>query len=137
MLVSEFDFELPPELIAQEPLADRAASRMLTLDRATGAFADRRFRDLPALLQPGDLLVFDGLPTGLLLDGQGRIDAELYPNLAELAGTSTWYVCSLVTRPSPRHVGHGVTTTSPSWTRVSGVAQAPSTHGRRRRSVRP
>lgn len=40
---------------------------------------------------PVVVLVFDGLPTGLLLDGQGRIDAELYPNLAELAGTSTWY----------------------------------------------
>lgn len=59
MLVSDFDFDLPEELIAQEPLADRAASRMLTLNRATGAFADRLFRDLPALLQPGDLLVFN------------------------------------------------------------------------------
>ncbi len=59
MLVSDFDFHLPDELIAQEPLADRAASRMLTLNRATGAFADRHFRDLPALLQPGDLLVFN------------------------------------------------------------------------------
>jgi S-adenosylmethionine:tRNA ribosyltransferase-isomerase len=59
VLVSEFDFELPPELIAQEPLADRAASRMLTLNRATGAVADCNFRDLPALLQPGDLLVFN------------------------------------------------------------------------------
>ncbi|MGC8549329.1 MAG: tRNA preQ1(34) S-adenosylmethionine ribosyltransferase-isomerase QueA [Acidobacteriaceae bacterium] len=59
MLVSDFDFHLPEQLIAQEPLADRAASRMLTLNRATGAFADRHFRDLPALLQPGDLLVFN------------------------------------------------------------------------------
>ena len=40
---------------------------------------------------PVVLLVFDGLPTDLLLDGQGAIDPELYPNLAELAGTSTWY----------------------------------------------
>ena len=40
---------------------------------------------------PVVLMVFDALPTGLLLDGQGAIDPELYPNLAELAGTSTWY----------------------------------------------
>ena len=40
---------------------------------------------------PVVLLVFDGLPTGMLLDGEGRIDAELYPNLAELAGAATWY----------------------------------------------
>jgi S-adenosylmethionine:tRNA ribosyltransferase-isomerase len=59
VLVSDFDFHLPEDLIAQEPLADRAASRMLTLNRATGAFADRHFRDLPSLLQPGDLLVFN------------------------------------------------------------------------------
>lgn len=59
MLVTDFDFHLPPELIAQEPLADRAASRMLTLDRATGAWADRQFRELPKLLQAGDLLVLN------------------------------------------------------------------------------
>ncbi len=59
VLVSDFDFELPEELIAQEPLADRAASRMLALDRATGAYADHRFTDLPGLLRPGDLLVFN------------------------------------------------------------------------------
>ena len=56
MHVSEFDFSLPPELIAQHPLPDRAASRMMRLDRASGAFADMAFRDLPALLRPDDLL---------------------------------------------------------------------------------
>ncbi len=57
MLVSDFDYHLPEELIAQEPLADRAASRMLRLDRSTGRYQDRQFRDLPDLLRPGDLLV--------------------------------------------------------------------------------
>ncbi|MBL8290323.1 MAG: tRNA preQ1(34) S-adenosylmethionine ribosyltransferase-isomerase QueA [Bryobacterales bacterium] len=57
MLVSEFDYPLPPELIAQEPLADRAASRMLVVDRASGTLADRAFRDLPGYLAPGDCLV--------------------------------------------------------------------------------
>ena len=55
---SDFHFELPPELIAQEALEDRAASRLLVLD-ADGHIADRGFRDLPALLAPGDLLVFN------------------------------------------------------------------------------
>jgi S-adenosylmethionine:tRNA ribosyltransferase-isomerase len=55
----DFSYHLPEELIAQRPLADRAASRLLCLDGATGAIAHRQFRDLPALLQPEDLLVFN------------------------------------------------------------------------------
>lgn len=57
MLVSDFDFHLDEELIAQEPLADRSASRMLHLFRRTGAFEDRKFADLPDLLRSDDLLV--------------------------------------------------------------------------------
>jgi S-adenosylmethionine:tRNA ribosyltransferase-isomerase len=56
---SDFHYELPPELIAQEPLPERSASRLLALDGATGALRDLRFTDLPALLQSGDLLVFN------------------------------------------------------------------------------
>lgn len=59
MRVSDFDFPLPPELIAQSPLAERDGARMLTVDRTTGAYQDRTFRDLPSLLQPGDLLVLN------------------------------------------------------------------------------
>jgi S-adenosylmethionine:tRNA ribosyltransferase-isomerase len=59
MLVSDFDFDLPEELIAQEPAADRAGSRMLAMDRASGAWQDRVFRDFPAMLRPGDLLVLN------------------------------------------------------------------------------
>ena len=55
--LSDFDYALPPELIAQYPLAERSASRLL--DGRGDAAADRRFTDLPALLQPGDLLVFN------------------------------------------------------------------------------
>ncbi|MDE3153551.1 MAG: tRNA preQ1(34) S-adenosylmethionine ribosyltransferase-isomerase QueA [Acidobacteriota bacterium] len=57
MHVSDFDFELPPELIAQEPPAVRGTSRLLVLDRRTGGVAHRRMADLPELLRPGDLLV--------------------------------------------------------------------------------
>ena len=59
VLVSEFDYHLPKELIAQEPLADRAASRMLHLDRRTGEVRDRMFREFPDLLRPDDLVVFN------------------------------------------------------------------------------
>jgi len=59
MRLEEFDYPLPSELIAQRPLAERDASRMLVLDRAAGTFTDRTFRELPNLLHPGDLLVFN------------------------------------------------------------------------------
>ena len=59
MLRTDFGYRLPEELIAQTPLAERSASRMLVLDGKTGAIADRTFRDLPDLLEPGDLLVFN------------------------------------------------------------------------------
>ena len=54
---SDFDYSLPQPLIAQRPLVDRAASRLLVLSRATGAIEHRQFRDFPALLAPGDVLV--------------------------------------------------------------------------------
>ena len=57
MLISEFDYELPEELIAQAPLAERDASRMLVLDRARGAWRDSSFSQLPAELREGDHLV--------------------------------------------------------------------------------
>jgi S-adenosylmethionine:tRNA ribosyltransferase-isomerase len=57
MLISEFDYELPEELIAQEPLAERDASRMLVLDRARAAWRDSSFAELPAELRAGDHLV--------------------------------------------------------------------------------
>jgi S-adenosylmethionine:tRNA ribosyltransferase-isomerase len=57
--VSDFHFDLPESLIAQRPLAERSASRLLHLDRRSGEVVDRRFVDLPELLEPGDLLVFN------------------------------------------------------------------------------
>ncbi|HEU4626920.1 MAG TPA: tRNA preQ1(34) S-adenosylmethionine ribosyltransferase-isomerase QueA [Steroidobacteraceae bacterium] len=56
---ADFSYELPEELIAQTPLAERSASRLLVLDGQTGQVSDRVFRDLPALLRAGDLLVFN------------------------------------------------------------------------------
>ena len=59
VLVSEFDYHLPDELIAHEPLADRAGSRMLRLDRISGAIQDMSFRNFPQLLREGDVVVFN------------------------------------------------------------------------------
>jgi S-adenosylmethionine:tRNA ribosyltransferase-isomerase len=59
VLVSDFNYFLPEELIAQEPLPDRAASRMLHLDRKSGRLEDRSFREFPELLRPDDLVVFN------------------------------------------------------------------------------
>ncbi|MGH9404169.1 MAG: S-adenosylmethionine:tRNA ribosyltransferase-isomerase, partial [Terriglobia bacterium] len=59
MLISEFHYELPPELIARRPLAQRDASRLLLLRRAEQTFEDRSFGELPQLLEPRDLLVFN------------------------------------------------------------------------------
>jgi S-adenosylmethionine:tRNA ribosyltransferase-isomerase len=56
---ADFHYELPPELIAQAPLPERSASRLLALDGATGTLADRHFTELPQLLQPADLMVFN------------------------------------------------------------------------------
>ena len=52
-----YDYDLPPDLIAQEPLADRTAARLLVVDRRTGGLTHRHVRDLPELLAPGDLVV--------------------------------------------------------------------------------
>lgn len=57
MDVAQFDYDLPPSAIAQEPVTPRDASRLLVLDRARGAWEDRRFADLPGLLRAGDCLV--------------------------------------------------------------------------------
>ena len=69
MKTSDFNFELPPELIAQTPLDRRDASRLLVLDRSTGAWEHRHFFDLPSYLRPGDCLILNDsrvLPARLL-----------------------------------------------------------------------
>ncbi|MCC7339667.1 MAG: tRNA preQ1(34) S-adenosylmethionine ribosyltransferase-isomerase QueA [Bryobacterales bacterium] len=59
MHVSDFDYFLPAERIAQQPLQDRAASRMLVLDRRLGEWRDSQFRSLPEFLRPGDCLILN------------------------------------------------------------------------------
>ena len=81
--VSAFDFDLPPELVAQTPPAERGASRLMHLDRASGTVAHRMFADLPSLLRPDDLLVLNDtkvFPARLLgerLPGGGAVECLL------------------------------------------------------------
>jgi S-adenosylmethionine:tRNA ribosyltransferase-isomerase len=56
---TDFQYDLPSELIAQLPLDQRSASRLLCFDKQSGHLKDRKFSDLPGLLNPGDLLVFN------------------------------------------------------------------------------
>lgn len=59
MRLADFDYDLPPELIAQHPAPERAASRLLHVDGASGAMTDRAFRDIVELVSPADVLVFN------------------------------------------------------------------------------
>lgn len=59
MLTTDFDYHLPPELIASEPLPERSASRMLIVHRDRGVVEHRSFKDLPSFLKPSDLLVLN------------------------------------------------------------------------------
>ncbi|MET1082849.1 MAG: tRNA preQ1(34) S-adenosylmethionine ribosyltransferase-isomerase QueA [Burkholderiales bacterium] len=59
MQIEDFDYELPPELIAQHPSQERTASRLLHVDAGSGAIEDRMFRELPALVRPDDVVVFN------------------------------------------------------------------------------
>ncbi|MFZ4484220.1 MAG: tRNA preQ1(34) S-adenosylmethionine ribosyltransferase-isomerase QueA [Chthoniobacterales bacterium] len=81
--LSDYDFDLPRNLIAARPLPDRAASRMMVVDRAAGSISHHMFRELPGFLAPGDLLVLNDsrvVPARLLTD-DGRIELLLYEHL--------------------------------------------------------
>jgi S-adenosylmethionine:tRNA ribosyltransferase-isomerase len=105
VLVSDFHFDLPEELIAQHPPAERGASRMLVLKRATGTLADRQFAELPQILQPGDLLILNDsrvLPARLFAtragartqanspDPTGLIEVLLTEQLESAVGENVW-----------------------------------------------
>ena len=95
MKVSDFDYLLPPERIAQEPLSERDASKLLVLDRATGAVSHRVFSELPSLLDEGDLLILNDtrvVPArlhGLRERTGGRVDALFLRELGDL-GEGRW-----------------------------------------------
>ena len=91
MLISDYDYELPAELIAQEPLAERQASRMLVVDRRDASLTDSRFTELPRFLRRGDLLVLNNtkvFPARLL--GQTETGANIEIFLVKDVGDTTW-----------------------------------------------
>lgn len=99
MNVSDFDFDLPPALVAQEPPAERGASRLLVLDREAGRTAHHTFSDLPALLRAGDILVvndtrvFPARLIGTRLPGGGAAECFLIRPAAandEAPDEETW-----------------------------------------------
>lgn len=83
MNVKDFDFDLPQELIAQDPLEDRSSSRLLVLDKNTGEMEHRHFRDITEYLRPGDCLVINNtkvIPArlfGVKEDTQAKIEVLL------------------------------------------------------------
>src|SRR5215470_5677777 len=89
MDVRDFDFTLPPELIAQEPPAERGVSRMLHLDRGTGAVAHTTVEQLPDFLRQGDVLVVNNsrvFPARLLghrVPSGGAVECLLVGRVAE------------------------------------------------------
>ena len=90
MKKSDFHYDLPIELIAQQPLPERSASRLLVSDAPHQSLADRSFHDLPALIQPGDLLVFNDtrvLPARLFGHKQSGGAVEIM--LERITGTHT------------------------------------------------
>jgi S-adenosylmethionine:tRNA ribosyltransferase-isomerase len=99
LLVSDFDFELPEELIAQQPPAERGLSRMLVMNRATGALSDSSFAELPSLLNPGDLLVLNDsrvIPARLyarrtLVRDRETPTGRIEVMLTEPAGENRWH----------------------------------------------
>ena len=92
----DFYYELPPELIAQTPIERRDASRLLTLDKETGAWSHKHFYDLPSLLRPGDCLVMNDsrvLPARLLgsrVHADGELGGACEVLLLIDRGDNTW-----------------------------------------------
>ena len=96
--VDDFDFDLPEELIAQEPPAERGSSRMLVIDRTTGTFRNSTFAEFPSFLNPGDLLVLNDsrvIPARLVARRTLRREREkptgrIEVMLTEPAGKNRW-----------------------------------------------
>lgn len=100
MLLSDFDYDLPEELIAQEPSPERDASRMLVVDREKGLIGDRHFTDLTGYLRKEDVLVLNNtkvFPARLFGQTETQANVEIF--LAKEMGEGTWEVLA---RPAKR-----------------------------------
>jgi S-adenosylmethionine:tRNA ribosyltransferase-isomerase len=111
MLLEEFDYTLPPELIAQRPLDERDASRMLVLDRAAAQWQDRAFGEIAQLLRPGDLLVFNNtkvFPARLLGRRRGITSQHVGKNNPAQRGFLTGETELFLTRQESEDVWQGL-----------------------------
>jgi S-adenosylmethionine:tRNA ribosyltransferase-isomerase len=111
MQLHDFDYDLPSELIAQRPLAERDASRMMLLDRAAQTFEDRHFSDLPGILRPGDLVVFNNtrvFPARLLGRRRGIRSQPIGKGNPAAREYLTGEVELLLTRPESDNVWQGL-----------------------------
>ncbi|MBV9243075.1 MAG: tRNA preQ1(34) S-adenosylmethionine ribosyltransferase-isomerase QueA [Acidobacteria bacterium] len=100
MLLSEFDYELPHDLIAQEPLANRDGSRMLVVDRTAQNFTDHTFSELPSFLRSGDVLVLNNtrvFPARLIGRSETGANVEIF--LVREVETGVW---ETLARPARR-----------------------------------
>ena len=109
MKTSDFEYELPPELIAQEPCPERDACRLLIMNRTTGALEDRVFRDIVDYVKPGDLMVVNEtrvLPARLIGAKRGTGGAAEVFLLREVFGrepkTSSSALWEVLVKPGKR-----------------------------------
>jgi len=109
MLLTDYDYELPAELIAQQPLAERSAARLLVVDRAAATIRHSVFSELPQLLQPGDLLIRNEtrvIPArlhGVKASG-GRVEVLL---VERVSGSGELWRC-LTRSAKPARVGQSI-----------------------------
>jgi len=104
MHLAEFDYNLPPELIAQVPAERRDAARLMTLRRADGLIGETVFQEIPGLFRTGDLLVLNDtrvIPARLLgqKESGGRVEAFL---VRRVAGSDEHWHCLVKSSKSPR-----------------------------------
>ncbi|MCA1597699.1 MAG: S-adenosylmethionine:tRNA ribosyltransferase-isomerase, partial [Chloroflexi bacterium] len=143
MRVSDYDYDLPPRLIAQTPVEPRDSARLLVLDRATGGMNHHIFHDLPDLLRPGDVLVANNsrvLPARLYgrRTGSGGAVEVLLLREDEKAGPDVWIALvrpgrrirpdeTLLLDGQPQTAGASPLTAQPTASVVStGSADAPN-----------
>ncbi|HSB80099.1 MAG TPA: S-adenosylmethionine:tRNA ribosyltransferase-isomerase [Candidatus Methylomirabilis sp.] len=137
MQLSDFDYELPPELIAQEPAAQRDAARLMVLDRPTGRIQHRRFSDLPEYLRSGDLLIVNDtkvIPARLygVFEDNKRVEillvrpAPLRHAVRGAGGDSFWE--ALVKPAKPARVGRRLIL---AFGHLEVTVEAQGIHGRR------
>ncbi len=111
MRLEEFDYQLPEELTAQRPLEERDRSRLMLLERAPGRMEDRTFLELPDLLRPGDLVVFNNtkvFPARLLGRRRGSRAQKISPANPAARGYLTAEIELLLTREEGGGIWQGL-----------------------------